>query len=404
MYWAETGWMMLSTTAEYTTGDAVDATGPIGGTCVANANANTRPANNRTVRVVMSALERPAAIIGACRTKRVLLCTRRRHSVMAYRRSTLVVVFACAIATGLGARAQQRAAPLGEPPARHDGTADFNARRAAGYMDDRLEWWLKWPNAARDHDTACVSCHTAVPYALARPSLRGALAETEPSATERKLHENVLKRVRLWKDVAPFYPDQTVGLPKTSESRGTEAILNTLILATRDRQTGTLSDDTRLAFDNLWALQFRKGDLTGAWAWLNFRLEPWESTTAAYYGAALAAIAVGTAPGNYASNPEIQSQLTLLSNYLRRGAKSEHDFNRLMVLWASTTLPALLTPDQQRAIVDAALAKQQDDGGWTMSTLGSWKRSDSTRARFEERRVRDRPGSDDAAARGPLKG
>jgi squalene-hopene/tetraprenyl-beta-curcumene cyclase len=297
---------------------------------------------------------------------------------MAHRRATLIVAFACAIATGLGARAQQRAAPLSEPPAGHDGRADFNARRAAGYMDDRLEWWLKWPNAARDHDTACVSCHTAVPYALARPSLRGALAETEPSATERKLHENVLKRVRLWKDVAPFYPDQTVGLPKTSESRGTEAILNALILATRDRQTGTLSDDTRLAFDNLWALQFRKGDLTGAWAWLNFRLEPWESTTATYYGAALAAIAVGTAPGSYASKPEIQSQLTLLSNYLRRGAKSEHDFNRLMVLWASTTLPTLLTPGDQRAIVDAALSKQQDDGGWTMSTLGSWKRSDAT--------------------------
>jgi squalene-hopene/tetraprenyl-beta-curcumene cyclase len=213
---------------------------------------------------------------------------------------------------------------------------------------------------------------------LARPSLRGALAETEPSPTERKLHENVLKRVKLWKDVAPFYPDQTVGLPKTSESRGTEAILNALILATRDRQTGTLSADARLAFDNLWALQFRKGDLTGAWAWLNFRLEPWESTTAAYYGAALAAIAVGSAPGNYASAPEIQSHVALLSNYLRRGANSEHDFNRLMLLWASTALPTLLTPEQQRAIVDAAFSKQQDDGGWTLSTLGPWKRSDST--------------------------
>jgi squalene-hopene/tetraprenyl-beta-curcumene cyclase len=167
-------------------------------------------------------------------------------------------------------------------------------------------------------------------------------------------------------------------LPKTSESRGTEAILNALILSTRDSKAGTLSDDTRLAFDNLWALQFRKGDLTGAWAWLNFHLEPWESTGAAYYGATLAAIAVGAAPGNYAANPEIQTQLALLSNYLRRGATSEPDFNRVMLLWASSTLPALLTPDQQRDIGDAVLSKQQDDGGWTMSTLGSWKRSDSS--------------------------
>jgi squalene-hopene/tetraprenyl-beta-curcumene cyclase len=50
----------------------------------------------------------------------------------------------------------------------------------------------------------------------------------------------------------------------------------------------------------------------------------------------------------------------------------------VMLLWASSTLPALLTPDQQRDIGDAVLSKQQDDGGWTMSTLGSWKRSDSS--------------------------
>ena len=277
------------------------------------------------------------------------------------------------------APARNKASRRGGSP-RHcdEGTADWSARQAANYLDNRLEWWLKWPNAARDHDTACVSCHTAVPYALARPSLRAALGETGPSASERKLHDNVLKRVRLWKDVAPFYPDQTVGLPKTSESRGTEAILNALILSTRDRQSGTLSDDARLAFDNLWALQFRKGDLTGAWAWLNFHLEPWESTGAAYFGATLAAIAVGSAPGNYAANPEIQNQLTLLDNYLRRGVTSEPDFNRVMLLWASSTLPTLLTADQQRAIVNAILSKQQDDGGWAMSTLGSWKRSDAT--------------------------
>ena len=42
----------------------------------------------------------------------------------------------------------------------------WNARAAAGYLDARQEWWQHWPNAARDHDTQCVSCHTALPYAL----------------------------------------------------------------------------------------------------------------------------------------------------------------------------------------------------------------------------------------------
>src|SRR5215831_918553 len=97
-------------------------------------------------------------------------------------------------------------------------------RAAAVYLDNRLDWWVHWPNAARDHDTSCVSCHTALPYALARPALHRVLVETEPAAPELILLTNVTKRVRLWKEVEPFYPDQTRGLPKTSESRGTESV------------------------------------------------------------------------------------------------------------------------------------------------------------------------------------
>src|SRR5262245_54358203 len=65
-------------------------------------------------------------------------------------------------------------------------------RAATTYLDSRLEWWLHWPNAARDHDTSCVSCHTALPYALARPVLRTALDEREPGAPERMLLANVV--------------------------------------------------------------------------------------------------------------------------------------------------------------------------------------------------------------------
>jgi squalene-hopene/tetraprenyl-beta-curcumene cyclase len=49
-----------------------------------------------------------------------------------------------------------------------------------------------------------------------------------------------------------------------------------------------------------------------------------------------------------------------------------------MLLWASSKLPGLLTADQQHAIIAAANEKQQPDGGWTMATLGSWKRVDNT--------------------------
>ena len=254
----------------------------------------------------------------------------------------------------------------------------WDMRSAAAYLDARQAWWSAWPNAARDHQTACVSCHTALPYALARPSLRAALRETEPTSSEHKLIDDVVKRVLLWRDVEPFYPDQTNGLPKTSESRGTEAVLNALVLATRDAAAGKPSDEARTAFDNLWALQFRRGKPAGSWAWLNFHLEPWEADDAAYFGAALAAVAVGTEPGGYASRADIQDRVGALRTFLRQDVGSQSVFNRAVLLWAGSALPDLLATDERSAIVASLFATQNADGGWALGRLGDWKRTDGT--------------------------
>ena len=254
----------------------------------------------------------------------------------------------------------------------------WNARAAASYLDARMSWWLTWPNAARDHGTACVSCHTGAPYALARPSLRRILGEPGRPSPEAVMVEHVTTRVRLWNEIEPYYPDQTRGLPKTSESRGTEAVLNALILATRDAEAGVMSDELRLAFGNLWALQMRREPLAGGWAWLDFGLEPWEGPRSSYFGAALAAIAVGTAPGDYAATPEIQEQLALLRQYLAEGADSESLFNRLMILWASGELDGILEGSQRRTIVAGALGAQNQDGGWSLASLAPWQRTDGS--------------------------
>ena len=155
-------------------------------------------------------------------------------------------------------------------------------------------------------------------------------------------------------------------------------MLNALILATRDARAGALSDDARRAFENMWALQFRAGDQKGAWAWLNFHNEPWEANGSPYFGAALAARAIGSAPGGYASSAEIQDRVSMLRAYLQRGADSVSLYNRVMGLWASGQLPGALTPTQRQTIVDAVFAKQRDDGGWSSSTLASWTRADGT--------------------------
>ncbi|HEY2152289.1 MAG TPA: hypothetical protein VGH34_15880 [Vicinamibacterales bacterium] len=280
-----------------------------------------------------------------------------------------------ALTTGLAALAVGLTAAGREPAA----PASWDAHAAAAYLDGRQAWWMTWSGAARDHDTQCVSCHTALPYALARPALRGPLGEHDASPTERRMLEDVTKRVRMWKEVEPFYPDQLRGLPKTSESRGTEAILNAVILATRDAHAGAMSADGRQAFENLWPLQFKTGERAGGWAWLDFHNEPWEAPGSQYFGNAAAAIAIGSAPGGYASTPAIAERVKPLAAFLRGGADKATLLNRAMILWASTKIPDVLTTELRQQIISDLTGKQQTDGGWaTASLVADWKRNDST--------------------------
>jgi squalene-hopene/tetraprenyl-beta-curcumene cyclase len=119
----------------------------------------------------------------------------------------------------------------------------------------------------------------------------------------------------------------------------------------------------------MWAQQQTIGDDRGAWHWLQFDQEPWEANDSPYYGAALAAMAVGTAPESYGSSPEIQNHLQLLREYLNRRSAAQSTINRVFLLWASTKLPGLLRPEQQKAIVNEVLSKQQADGGWRLASL-----------------------------------
>jgi squalene-hopene/tetraprenyl-beta-curcumene cyclase len=269
------------------------------------------------------------------------------------------------------------AAHSDKPETKHANSWDPNA--AAAYLDRRQSWWMEWPRAQRDHETVCVSCHTAVPYALSRSALRTALAEQAPSPNERRLLDSVTKRVRLWKEVEPFYRDADRGPYKSVESRGTESVLNALILSSRDGQNGHLSNDARKAFENMWAEQQFAGKQKGAWLWLRFKNEPWEADDSDYFGATLAAVAVGIAPENYWASPEVQTGLRPLREYLNREFAVQITINRVLLLWAAAKLPGLVEPNRQRAIIGELLEKQRADGGWSLPSLsGGWKRADGT--------------------------
>jgi squalene-hopene/tetraprenyl-beta-curcumene cyclase len=266
----------------------------------------------------------------------------------------------------------------GSQPSAEPSPPGFDARAAAAYLDKRADWWASWPSAARDRGTFCISCHTTLPYALARPLLRAPLGEHEPGVAESKILDNLLTRARSWRDVEPFYPDQTRGIPKTSESRAIEAVMNAAVLARLDARAGRLSDDTRTAFDVMWALQMQTGPNEGAWTWLDFNYEPWESPSSPYFGAATAALAVGWAPEGYAASAAIQDRLQALRSYFQRQHAAVSLLNQLHGLWASGGIPNLLTSEQRTATIDAAFALQQADGGWSTSSLGAYRRVDKT--------------------------
>lgn len=258
-------------------------------------------------------------------------------------------------------------------------TNSWDPKGAAAYLDRRQAWWMEWPKAQRDHETFCVSCHTAVPYAISRSSLRTVLAEQGPSASEQRLLDNVTKRVRLWKEVEPFYKDADRGPYKSVESRGTESVLNALVLSSRDAQSGQLSNDARTAFENMWAEQQIAGKQKGGWLWLRLKNEPWEADDSDYFGATLAAVAIGIAPENYRAEPEVQTRLGPLQDYLNREFSAQTTVNHVLLLWAARKLPGLIDLDRQKAIIRELLEKQQADGGWSLSSLaGDWKRSDGT--------------------------
>ena len=277
--------------------------------------------------------------------------------------------------------------------------AGWDKAAAAKYLDDRQAWWLEWPHAQKDHGTVCVSCHTQVPYALARPALRGMLRETRVSDPERAMLDSIEKRVELGREAETFYSDAANGAGKTEEARNAEAVNNALILAVydaerdkRDAASGVvyrtipqLHKDSRAAFAALWALQQQSGKKAGAWVWQNFRFSPWEAPESEYWGATMAAIAVGSAPDHYADDAGIQANLGLLRGYLRREAGKQPLINRIHLLWASARLSGLMDATERAALVKELYAKQRPDGGWCLTDLGlaqdgtlAWKRRDQT--------------------------
>jgi squalene-hopene/tetraprenyl-beta-curcumene cyclase len=264
-----------------------------------------------------------------------------------------------------------------------EGPSDWKPDRAARYLDEREQAWFAFDSRGQGSTkSTCVSCHSVLPYALARPALRKLGGGGSPAEWETRLLAQTRMRVENW----PKLDSEAFGLfydesdRKKTESWGTEAVFNALILAFDDRYQGRSSPSpaTKQAFVNLWQAQLQKGENKGAWEWLDFHEAPWGNAEARYFGAALAAIAVRTAPGYYSpgADTKTDAQVDLLRRYLKEQFSKRNLHDRAWALWASTCVDDVLTGAERQTVIDQLLAKQRSDGGWSLPSLGAWVRND----------------------------
>jgi squalene-hopene/tetraprenyl-beta-curcumene cyclase len=251
---------------------------------------------------------------------------------------------------------------------------EWNARLAEQYMDSRQKEWIAWPKAMHS-GVACVSCHTGLPYLLSRPALRQALGEKNGPT----LYESVLVAGMRATVIRTDANDLFAGLKGAivDQVYGAQVVLSALVLAMDDAQRGKLSPEGEKAFDRMWSIQLNSGPDKGAWQWSDFDLDPWETKDSAFYGAALGALATGLAPAEYQARPEIRDNVAALRAYLRDGQKTTPLHNRVFLLWASSKLRDLLPTADRQAILDELWRKQEADGGWSIQSLGQWKKRDA---------------------------
>ena len=243
--------------------------------------------------------------------------------------------------------------------------AAWNPGPAAAYLDQRMDTWFMRGDKLRtgQGQAICISCHTVIPYAMARPPLRRAMHVANPSPQETRLVDETIRRVQTFGSHQLIFEDETNKLA----SRGTEAVLYALVLANARANGGRrdLREPIRTSLDHLWETQ--RAD--GAWDWLDFSLEPFESADATYQGAAWAALAAGM----NARETEGTAGRKKLVTYLRSHYAAQNLYNRAWALLAWARMKDVLTRAERDALVADIGARQRDDGGWSLDSLGPWR-------------------------------
>jgi squalene-hopene/tetraprenyl-beta-curcumene cyclase len=219
----------------------------------------------------------------------------------------------------------------------------FSLDRAGHFLDAAALNWTK--------THGCFSCHSNLSYLYARPHLGG--SAPAHADVRQALEDLVGKR---WPEKGPRWD--------------TEVVVAAAALAYNDSTTTKkLHVLTRTALDRMWTVQRKDG----GFSWYKCNLPPMEIDD--HYGATLAAVAAGVAPEGYAKTEPARKGLNGVRNYLKANPPTNLH-HKAMTLWAASYLEGFLGEADRKRSVDALLAVQLPDGGWSAASLGSWKRAD----------------------------
>lgn len=221
----------------------------------------------------------------------------------------------------------------------------FSLAPAVEYLEQGAAAW----NGTRK----CVTCHTNGTYMLVRPALSAKLG---PPREEMRTHF-----VNGLKELAAKEREEL------RKSTGPAQVIYTAAgLAEWDAHvTHALSAETERALALMFELQLE----TGTWGTLDC-WPPYESD--AFHEATIAAMATAAAP-NWLKNlkdESLRASVEKLKNYLRT-TPPPHDYGRVLLLWAGSRMPDLLTAKQKQELIDVVMKHQRDDGGWSIRTFAA---------------------------------
>jgi mono/diheme cytochrome c family protein len=214
-----------------------------------------------------------------------------------------------------------RSAPIPAATPDEPKAAAFSSDAAKEYLDAGAMLWA--------NQKQCVACHTHGIYMLARPALTPSWGE--PPEDSRAFVAAQAEKIRQSGVQTGSSPVQMA-----YTARG---------LATWDSQLhGSTSPETDAALRYLFEMQGEDGSIR-----VKDRWPPLDSST--YHGTAMAAMAVAEAPGwrSTLDDAELVAKIDRLESYLRE-TPTENDHQGVLLLWASTRLPDLLTPSRRREL------------------------------------------------------